>query len=299
MSRLPRPVRRLLAALLSVVLLGAAFLTVLSLRTGQVRPVTPAPGTVRVITYNVQAALGGVGRVAEDLRPLNADVIALQEVERNVARSLRADQPAELAAALGMEYVFVPAITSAVNGDHGLAVLSRFPLDDVVVTELPQGGGKWPRVALGVRVRSPEGDFRVVTVHLARPWGWPLHNTRTRLRQLQTVTEAYRDEPLPLLLCGDFNAFPWSLEALRLQPRFRNAWRPWRDGPSPSWQIATVGWPGAGALKIDHVFHDEAWESRGNWSAPPGASDHRPVIADLALTRPSAPGDAGTPRPSR
>ena len=61
---------------------------------------------------------------------------------------------------------------------------------------------------------------------------------------------------------------------------FKNAWNPWRDGWANSFSLRALGWPGGG-IKIDHVFHDPRWESRGNWAASPGASDHRAVAADL------------------
>ena len=40
--------------------------------------------------------------------------------------------------------------------------------------------------------------------------------------------------------------------------------------------------------KIDHVFHDRRWRSRGTWAAAHGASDHRPVVADLFRERTDA-----------
>jgi endonuclease/exonuclease/phosphatase family metal-dependent hydrolase len=282
-SRVPRlgKVIRVLTGALVVLTVGlGTVLATIRSRPVPPRPPSPASGAVRIVTYNIRAGLGGLDRVIEDLRPLAADVIALQEIERGVARSLRVDQVAAIAGELGFQAVFRPSIASEVNGDHGLAVLSRFPLTDVQTLELPQGNGKWPRIALGVRVEDPAGPFRLVTVHLARPWGWPYHNTTTRLGQLNVVKRAWQNEPLPLVLCGDFNSFAWSLEAWRLGPQLRHAWEPWRDGSAPSWSLMTVGWPG-GAVKIDHVFRDDHWSCDGTWAAPPGASDHRPVVADL------------------
>ncbi|MGQ0720484.1 MAG: endonuclease/exonuclease/phosphatase family protein, partial [Candidatus Eiseniibacteriota bacterium] len=237
-------------------------------------------GAVRVVSYNMRAGLGGLDEIAAEIERLAPDVVALQEIERGVARSMQADQPTVLAERLGMQQAFAGSVVSRLHGDHGVAVLSRHPLRNPEAVPLPQGGGRWPRVALEVTVDAPEGPFRLVSIHLSRPEGWPLSLTGTRLRQIETVLEALETESLPVVVAGDFNAFPISPEAAAMGRRFASAWRPWRDGWTPSFSLSSMGWP-LGAVPIDHVFHDRRWKSRGFWSASPGASDHRPVVADL------------------
>jgi endonuclease/exonuclease/phosphatase family metal-dependent hydrolase len=269
---------------LRIVLAAGAALVVAGVLVHGRTPHGPPPrspeGALRVVSYNVRAGLGGLEEIAEEIERLSPDVVALQEIERGVARSMQVDQPAFLAERLGMRYAFAASITSRTEGDHGVAVLSCHPLRDEEAVPLPQGGGRWPRVALEVTVDAPAGSFRMVCVHLSRPEGWPLSLTRTRLRQVETVLDHLEAEELPAVVAGDFNAFPISPETLTLRQHLESAWRPWRDGWAPSFELSTVGWP-LGAVPIDHVFHDPDWKSRGFWSASPGASDHRPVVADL------------------
>jgi len=248
-------------------------------------PPAPSPGEIRVVTYNIRAGLGGLDAVADDLRRLAPDVVALQEVERGVRRSREVDQARGLGEALGMQHAFAGSF-QVEQGEHGIALLSRFPLSEVEVVRLPQGTGRWPRVALKARVDAPQGAFRIVCVHLARPWGWPLSNIGARLAQIRRIRESLAGDELPAVVAGDFNSFPISLEGIAMSRVLRNAWNPWRDGWATSFSLEAVGWPGGG-IKIDHVFHDPAWESRGNWVARPGASDHRAVIADLVVGPPS------------
>jgi endonuclease/exonuclease/phosphatase family metal-dependent hydrolase len=251
----------------------------------------PAEGTLRVVTYNIRAGLGGLEAIAADLVPWDADVIALQEVERGIGRSRSADQPGDLGTALDMESAFAGSFAVG-GGEHGLAILSRYPLSDVRTIPLPRGSGHWSRVALSARVETPVGPVRFVCVHLARPWRWPLSNTATRLAQLDALLAALENESLPVVLAGDFNSFPVSLEALSMARRYATSWSPWRDGWATSFPLRAIGWP-AGAVKIDHVFHDRDWESTGHWVAPAGASDHRPVIVDLRPGEASPAGDEG------
>ncbi len=243
-------------------------------------PDHPAPeGALRIVTYNIRAGLGGLDGIAEDLQVWDADVIALQEVERGIARSRSADQPGDLGETLGRAPAFAGSFHVG-GGEHGIAILSRFPISEERSIPLPQGSGKWPRVALTARIDAPTGAFRLVCVHLARPWGWPLSNTAARLAQLDALLTDLEAEELPVVLAGDFNSLPISLEALSVTRRFTTSWRPWRDGWATSFPLEAIGLPG-GSVKIDHVYHDRSWKSAGHWVAPPGASDHRPVVVDL------------------
>ena len=265
----------------AAVTLGAAILGVwiVSLRTPPRPEAGAPPGAIRVVTYNIRAALGGLDGIASDLSPWQADVIGLQEVERGIPRSRSADQPGDLAATLGMQAEFAGSFAVG-SGEHGIAILSRHPMSDVRVLELPRGSGRWPRVALCARIEAPAAPFRFVVVHLARPWSWPFSNTATRLAQLDALLGELENEELPVVLAGDFNSFPISFEALSTSRRLATSWRPWRDGWATSFPLEAIGLPG-GSVKIDHVYHERSWRSLGHWVAPLGASDHRAVIVDL------------------
>ncbi|MBZ0268468.1 endonuclease/exonuclease/phosphatase family protein [bacterium] len=268
---------RLTVALIVTALLAAAWI---QWRSSRPWPPRPAPGHLRVATYNIRAGLGGLDGIVADLEPIHADLIALQEVEHGMARPRSADQAGHIAKALGMEEVFAGSFPVE-EGEYGIAVLSRFPITKSEKMSLPQGRGRWPRVALKVEVDTPDGPMRFVCVHLARPWHWPLSNTFTRLAQIRALLASIDGETLPVVVAGDMNSLPYSVEAARLARTLDPAWEPWRDGWGTSFSLETIGWPG-GAIKIDHVLHDDRWRSHGTWVAPGGASDHRPVFCDLS-----------------
>ena len=71
----------------------------------------PAQTTLRVAAYNVKHGLGmdsviDLERIASVLRPLDADVITLQEIDEGVERSDRVRQATELGTLLGMSAYF-------------------------------------------------------------------------------------------------------------------------------------------------------------------------------------------------
>src|SRR5687767_5798011 len=68
---------------------------------------TRTPTRVRVASWNIKAARSSsVGALAAEMRAMQADVIALQEVDVRTRRSGFVDEPTALAAALGFHYVF-------------------------------------------------------------------------------------------------------------------------------------------------------------------------------------------------
>jgi len=273
---------RALAGLAALAVLAFAGGLLVGARTPAAIPADPGSDEVRIVTYNIRAGWGGLDALAADLEALSPDLVALQEVERGIPRSRSLDQVGRLGEALGLETAFAGSFPVE-EGEHGIAMLSRWPLSDLEVLPLPQGRGKWPRVALLARVETPRGSMRFVCVHLARPWGWPLSNTGTRLEQIRALRERLAREELPVIVAGDFNSVPWSPEGWLATRDLSNSWDPWRDGWGTTFPLRAIGL--AGSVKIDHVLHGQEWTARGTWVGPPGASDHRPVVADLAWSR--------------
>ena len=86
--------------------------------------------TVRVATYNVHRCRGldgrtNPGRIAEVIRSIDADVVALQEVIGAGPRT--AGHAEELGAMLGMGWVMAP-VRHLRGCQFGNVVLSRFPI---------------------------------------------------------------------------------------------------------------------------------------------------------------------------
>lgn len=256
----------------------------------------------RFVTFNVMAgraplAAFDVDRYAQAIASLDADVLCLQEVDRDQERSGREDLTAVAAEAMGAAHaVFAPALHGTpgrswrrATGDeragpaYGNALLSRFPLSDVDFFRMPAaplvvplfvpGHGmvpvrEEPRIAVIAHVDTGTGSgLTVVGTHLPFVPGW----NRIQLRRL---ADAVTQQPEPLLLLGDLN--------LRGRAPTRvTGWRslaatPTHPAERPRWQLDHVllrGDPAAFGRVV-------ASEARG---LP--VSDHRALVVDVDLAR--------------
>jgi endonuclease/exonuclease/phosphatase family metal-dependent hydrolase len=189
---------------------------------------------MRVATFNILHGRSpaddqvDVDRFASAVKRLDADVLALQEVDRNQPRSANADLTAVAAEAMDAdEHRFVAALSGspgatwmAATGDeqpdsagYGIALLSRYPVSAWEVirlgstpTPVPMRfkGSRWPelvrdepRVAVAARIAAPHREVTVVNTHLSFVSWWGRHQLRTVMRSL--------DGDDPLILVGDLN----------------------------------------------------------------------------------------------
>lgn len=143
-------------------------------------------------------------QIARTIESQHPDVVTLQEVARGWVLGGGTDMATWLAHRLDMSVEFAPAA----DRQFGNAILTRSPLVDAQVVQLPYGAGPQERSALTGRVELADGTWlRVTSVHLQHR----SVNTPTRLNQLATL-EAELPSATPALLAGDLNAEPGSPE---------------------------------------------------------------------------------------
>jgi endonuclease/exonuclease/phosphatase family metal-dependent hydrolase len=252
---------------------------------------------VRIATFNILNGRSPADdrvdevRFRNAIRRLDADLLGLQEVDRNQPRSQHADLTAIAAEAMGARHhLFVAALSgtpgetwSAATGQerpdsaaYGIAFLSRYDLLGWQVVRLPaapipvphRSHGRrlpaWvrdePRVAVLTQVVGPNGRLDVVTTHLSflRPW-----NSR-QLRRLMAALPPARSHPTVLL--GDLNMGPRPARRL-------TGMRPLASGPTFP---AT-----APRAQIDHILASGTLRPAHGQVVELPMSDHRALVADF------------------
>lgn len=173
---------------------------------------------VTVATWNVWRRGGPWEQrhkmIIDALEYAAADVITLQQSWSTSDRS----QPAEIASALGLEYVEVAPYAGPAGADGQrvlLSVISRWPLREVTSRALPSALARSQgRGILGVIVDHPAGPVPVVTTHLnSAPTGSGDRVTEVRaVAELTGELAGTADAELGPIVTGDLNAEPESDE---------------------------------------------------------------------------------------
>jgi len=186
------------------------------------------PARVRAVHWNIEhgngyleieRALGGHAELAA------ADLLTLNEVDLGMARAGNRDVAGDLARALGLYAAWAPLFLETTPGRHddaraaagraneealfGIALLSRWPIGEVRIVELPSPHrfqfdteGMYGRfVALVAGIERPGAPFVGISVHL------DVHRTRRdRAEQVRVLVEHLAGERRPIVIGGDFNS---------------------------------------------------------------------------------------------
>ena len=177
---------------------------------------------MRFATYNIHACVGTDARfdphrIARVLQQLDADVIALQEVE--ASRFGGDDVLAFLASRTGMTTLAGMTLKRG-DADYGNALLTRLPVDAMERIDLTVSGCE-PRGLIDVRLRHRHGPLQVLATHL----GLRAEERRAQLDLL--LAQLGRDPAPSTVLLGDFNEWwPWSNTLRRLRARFPYCYAP-------------------------------------------------------------------------
>jgi endonuclease/exonuclease/phosphatase family metal-dependent hydrolase len=261
---------------------------------------------MRMVSFNILHARSpeddrvDLDRFASAIASLDADVMALQEVDRNQSRSAGTDLTALAAEAMGApEHRFVAALSGnpgatwiAADGSeqpdsaaYGIALLSRYPVrawEVVRLAPVPTRVPLWfkgsrrpelvrdePRVSVAAEIDSPYGMLTAAAVHLTFVQWW-------NGRQLTRLRDALADSVRPLVLMGDLNM---ELGRAARITGMRSL-------------VSAATFPASSPrLQLDHVLLDgDLPEARGRAVRMP-LSDHRALVVDFQ----PMPGGAGLP----
>ncbi|AFJ03212.1 Endonuclease/exonuclease/phosphatase [Methylophaga frappieri] len=155
---------------------------------------------LRIASYNIHAGIGSDGqfdpaRIATVIDELNADVIALQEVEHHLIEE--GDFLDYLAARTGYQAVSGPTLMRETR-HYGNAVLTRLPVIASQRRDISFAGHE-PRAVLEVELAVASKIITVMATHLGL---WPSER-RSQVRQIVNLLQQSHSDYIWLM--GDLN----------------------------------------------------------------------------------------------
>ncbi|HLN53631.1 MAG TPA: endonuclease/exonuclease/phosphatase family protein [Lentimicrobium sp.] len=227
---------------------------------------------VKILSYNIKNCVGMDGstdyqRVAEIIRRVNPDIVALQELDSATQRSKGVVVLDELARLTGM----IPTYGASIDyqgGKYGIGILSvEKPLSR---RRIPLPGREEPRSLLIVEM----GKYVFGCTHFSL-------NNEDRLSSAEITSTSFKDYSKPVFLAGDLNAVPGSPVIKEIE----NSWNILNNTliptiPSNNPQrcidyILGLKAPGKTFVTTKTVVEHE-----------PVASDHLPVWAEIEARHP-------------
>jgi endonuclease/exonuclease/phosphatase family metal-dependent hydrolase len=223
----------------------------------------------------------------------SVDVLALQEADKETARAGKHHVARELAIQLNMSWIHVPAglprgvapkkrqwwldfeeqIELFDEGDTGVALLSHFPMEDVLRIDLPWAECAWrPRLSVGATIDLGSDKVRIFNSHID-----PHPGVAGQLEQLEVVLRHAAHSTKPTIILGDFNTLSnrKCLETRKLLEA---------EGYSTPIPTGTATWRGAGLrMHADWIFVRGLKINRWGVARPLNVSDHWPVWAEVEL----------------
>jgi exodeoxyribonuclease III len=260
---------------------------------------------MRIATWNINGVKARLDNLLRWLKETNPDIVCLQEI-----KTLDEGFPAGPIEELGYNIA-----VHGQKGFHGVALLSKTPLEDVQRGLPPTDGDAQSRF-ISALVATPNSAVRVVSAYM--PNGNPIGGDKFvyKLAWLQRLEDWARNELVreePLVIAGDYNIIPtpldaknpesWVTDALytpEARAAFRrllalgltDAVRAVEDGGGvyTFWDYTAGAWQRNHGIRIDHLLlSPEAADRLAQagidrhvraWEKP---SDHVPVWAELTI----------------
>lgn len=263
--------------------LSAIILAAMTLVTTLPAQETAGKTSLRILCYNIHYGQGNDGvydleRLAEVIKAVKPDLVALQEVDVMVRRSNKVHQASKLGELCGLKTFYGPT-QHYEGGLYGNAILTNLPVSDVLIHPLPYTDATpelttYPRAAIAVTVTAPDGKpLRFISTHFQ-------HNVETdRVNQAHAINELFAadGDDLRTILAGDMNAIPGSEPVQVLETKWQNAIdeaaAPTVPSQNPTSRIDYIFYRSKAQFRVEETkVIDEAM-----------ASDHRPVFAVLTL----------------
>lgn len=216
----------------------------------------------RFLIANVLRKNQSFSKLLSAVQANNPDFIALIEPNQTWMEALRS---------LDLNYPY--QISSLREDNYGIALLSRYPLEDQRVHTLTDKGTP----TLETKARVNGGWITIIVTHPPPPKS--SLDAALRDQQMMKLVELVYPAHSSVILCGDFNTTPWSVPFRRMEKHGNLIDTSRGFGYQPTWPTDRF-WL---RIPIDQCLVSKDLSVTQRRVGPPIGSDHFPIIVDFRV----------------
>jgi endonuclease/exonuclease/phosphatase (EEP) superfamily protein YafD len=236
---------------------------------------------LRIMTWNVYFVNEEVEAAATAILKEQPDLVLIQELGMVLAHGL-SDR-------LRTIYPY-QALAPSVRPD-GFGIFSRHPFASAPQVNTQASAGRCQQVTilldqqlvviLNTHPHVPDMAFQPV----GSLWLPTRFDTRLQDMAIHALLQRVGASQQPLLLVGDFNMTDRQPNYRRLRAQLSDAFGEGGRGLGLTFpaDVKIGPLPFFPVLRLDYIFHSQAWQTRRAWTGQAPGADHRYLVADLWL----------------
>lgn len=171
-----------------------------------------------------------------------------------------------------MDEAYPYRFLNVIESPFGMGIWSKRPLIDPTI---------WHTEGVPMVQATIQIDGQPVRLHSIHPPP-PMRNYARWMRMQEDIRKTAVDEPIPVMLIGDFNMGPHNrLYKELLDQDFYNLHQELGRGMAISWPNGTRNVP---PVRLDHIFVSPELIGLSINEGMGAGSDHKPLIADVAFS---------------
>jgi len=227
----------------------------------------PDTEQLTVLTYNINLAPPDLNGIVDDIRTIDADIVAIQELTYTSAELFNDE--------LARQYPYLAF--HPVRGFHGQGVMSKYPITEDDFWKIYLGH---QRVEIDIN-GQPIVLYNVHPIHHILPfWGFDVSR---RTEEVNAFLNKASQDTEPIIIAGDMNMTDQSADYQRITSTYHDSYKQVGYGMGTTFPAHL---PIPSLLRIDYVFHSDDFTAlTADVLRSSGRSDHRPLVVTLALAQ--------------
>lgn len=177
--------------------------------------------TITVMSYNIRNGEGtdfkvDLDRIVKTIEKADADIIGMQEVDKETSRVNGINSAKYIAEKLEMNYVYGANIPMY-GGEFGNAIISRYPITFFKNYKLSWQTGHEQRGLLLSRIRVEDRNIYFASTHLSHT------DIKLAAEQVKDILKIIQKLTEPVIIVGDFNSPPATIPIMLMDKEYNDA----------------------------------------------------------------------------